>query len=602
VSGPNEKPPAILAIDPDPASQRALGQAFNRSGAFLLRYITEARKAAGGLRQLRPELLLVHAELLSPMTAEVFRAIASQPMFASLPVVLLASDTADQAWAAQFRSGVVHFLAKPFHPDRHVAEVKELLRSLPSRTGMVHGRGQPGELASLLAHVKRAQRSGALSTDPSRPEEGSAIFVRGSLLSATFRGQTGDNALLAMVGQRPGSWSFSELAGQAGHGAGIVIEVSGKDDEGIDLDVEGTGDGGDTGDAVDLVTAAAAVTPGLEALEARLPTPLAPPREVDPNAQINVLLVDDDPELLRMFSTILQRRGMHVTTAADGIDGYDRARSAAYDVLVADLSMPRMDGWGLLRQIRDDYRTRELPVAFLSCHDDYRESLRALDAGAQAYLSKSVKHDLLATHIRGLLHPRHHVRADIRVQKRLLLAIDAVGAQWLVQELARQHVTGRLDARDDWATYQLGFRDGELVSAYAQAGPHTAAFEPAFIAFLASRSASGSVVFGDPGAPTGAPSLGPIAGLIDRAVLTLNERERRAREVLLVSARIILVNQPLYQLYTQVGPTQWLQTARLICEDGLTPAEVIARSDASPIDVEETLKDLLRRGVVSLEA
>ena len=52
--------------------------------------------------------------------------------------------------------------------------------------------------------------------------------------------------------------------------------------------------------------------------------------------------------------------------------------SSQFDLVVTDLNMPRMDGWGMLRLLRDDFRTRELPVAFLSCHDDYRESLKAL--------------------------------------------------------------------------------------------------------------------------------------------------------------------------------------------------------------------------------
>jgi len=594
VSSPNVKSPAILSIDPDPATQKLLPQAFNRSGAFLMRYISDPRKTAGALRQLRPELVLVHAELLSPTMAEVFRAIAQHPMFASTPIVLLAKVTADQGWASRFRSGVVHLINEPFQAERHVAEVQELMRALSTRTGWVHGRGLPGELGGLVAHIRRTQRSGALNVDPTHPEQGTALFVRGGLLSATFRGRTGDAALWAMVEANPEGWSFSELAGQAGDGAGIVIEVSDEDEPlvGVDLDVE---------KALTPAPPSPAAPPleqdELGALLAPAPTP-----EPEATSPIAVLLVDDDPELCRMFSIILQRRGMKVTTAADGVEGFDRARSAPFDVLVADLSMPRMDGWGLLRQLRDDYRTRELPVAFLSCHDDYRESLRALDAGAQAYLSKSVKHDVLATQIRGLLHPRNHVRADIRVQKRLLLSIDAVGAQWLVQELARQAATGRLDAKDDWAQYQIAFRDGQVVGATAQAGPHRAGGEPAFIALLASRSANGSVVFGDPGATPGAAPLGTIESLIDRAVQTLNEKERRARESLMVKARRIVVDRPLYDLYAQVGPQQWLRTAKLICEDGLPPAEVIARSDASPVDVEETLKDLLRRGVVSLEA
>src|SRR4051812_1516570 len=212
---------------------------------------------------------------------EVFRAIAAQPMFASLPIVLLAKELADQVWASQFRSGVVHFLPEPFQADRHVAEVRELLRSLSGRPGVVHGRGRAGELASLIDHVKRAQRSGALNMDPTHPEEGSALFVRGELLSASFRGQAGGDALRAMVGLSPETWSFSELAGHAGDGAGVVIEVGGEDEPLVtNLDAG----------------RAPATAPGTEVDE--LGALLAPPHTPEPeaNAPISVLLVDDDPE------------------------------------------------------------------------------------------------------------------------------------------------------------------------------------------------------------------------------------------------------------------------------------------------------------------
>src|SRR5207253_16628 len=103
---------------------------------------------------------------------------------------------------------------------------------------------------------------------------------------------------------------------------------------------------------------------------------------------IKLLLVDDDESLCRMFSTLFTKHGFQVTTAFDGIEGYETALRGEFDTIIADLNMPRMDGWGMLRLLRDDYRTREMPIAFLSCHDDYREQLRAQNAGAQAYFAK----------------------------------------------------------------------------------------------------------------------------------------------------------------------------------------------------------------------
>ena len=148
--------------------------------------------------------------------------------------------------------------------------------------------------------------------------------------------------------------------------------------------------------------AAASEEEGEELLldESVTPTPTPPPPHTP------ILLVDDDEELCRMFASLFRRRGFAVTTAPDGMAGYEAALAGGFALLIADLNMPRMDGWGLLRLIRDDYRTRELPVAMLSCQDDYRESLKALDAGAQAYFPKTLRLDALVTHVQSLLQPR----------------------------------------------------------------------------------------------------------------------------------------------------------------------------------------------------
>lgn len=579
----NTKTPVILAMEPDHATQKVLARAFNSSGAFLLRYAGDPKKTGDALRLFRPELLLVHSELGSPAMEDVFRALFSEPELASLPVVVLCREDVGRELLRHFRSGIVHQLVEPFQPDLHVPEMAEMLRSLPARAGVVRGRGEPGEIAALVAHVQRTRRSGALALDPSRPEEGSALFIKGGLHSAQRGLVTGDAALEALIAAPPSRWAFRELSGQPGEGAGVVIEVGARaeGEAGVDLEVE---------------AAVARKRPSGEVRRLG-----APPVEEEAPAwgPIKVLLVDDDPELCRMFSLTLKRRGFEVTTAPDGVEGYDQASRGAYDVVVADLAMPRMDGWGLLRQIRDDYRTRELPVAFLSCHDDYRDSLRALDAGAQAYLSKSVKHDVLAQQIRTLLAPRQQVLAEMARKGRVTVQLDPVGPQWLVRELGRRRATGRLEVKDDWATYRLDLRDGEVVSARAEAGQYPVEGERAFIALLGSRSAAGTFDFGPPAGAAG--QLGALEALLDRAVQALNEKDRRAREALLVRARKIQVDRALYDLYTQVGPAQWLPTAKLICEDRLPPAEVIARDDTSPLDVEETLKDLVRRGVVTLE-
>jgi hypothetical protein len=119
-----------------------------------------------------------------------------------------------------------------------------------------------------------------------------------------------------------------------------------------------------------------------------------------------------------------------------------------------------------------------------------------------------------------------------------------------------------------------------------------------FNAFIATRNATGRWT---PGALAIAPNLSGTTGeLIDRACATMNENERVLRDQLMVSATRMDVNAELYAVYQQVGPKQWLEAARLICEERVAPRDVIARLDMSPLDIEETMRDLLRRGVVTL--
>lgn len=322
--------------------------------------------------------------------------------------------------------------------------------------------------------------------------------------------------------------------------------------------------------------------------------------EVPARAGQPVLLVDDDEALARMLAILFRKHGFDVTVAEDGVEGYQAALAAPFDAVVADLNMPRLDGWGLLRVLRDDFRTREVPVAFLSAHDDYRESLRALDAGAQAYLSKSTRLEALAAHVRSMLEPRKEARRALAARQPVPVAVGTLGPQWVLRQCASLKLDGILEGADDWAGYRIAFAGGRPIHAVAQSGRHVAEREKAFTAFIASRGMKGRFV---PMTVQVEPNLSDdVETLIAHAIEVLHTNQTRVRESLMVHATKIDVNGDLYALYAQIGPASSLETARLICEERLPPREVISRMSASPLEVEETLKDLVRRGVVTLSA
>ena len=94
---------------------------------------------------------------------------------------------------------------------------------------------------------------------------------------------------------------------------------------------------------------------------------------------------DDNRELLRLM---LESEGYLIREARNGREALDAAREEAPAVALIDLSMPALDGWGLLREIRADERTRAIPCVAVTAFAANQDRLRALEAGFDAYISK----------------------------------------------------------------------------------------------------------------------------------------------------------------------------------------------------------------------
>ena len=574
--------PRILGIDLDKGAHVPIAKAFNQVGLFY-RFISDLKKLLGALNQLKPSMIVLFDEIGSDLVNGVLDVVSADVEWAHLPIIVIANDVTDRTFVLGLRTGVVGVLPRPFDGVKHPSGIKHILSELPTRQGSTSGTADSKMLARLVEHLRKTRRSGSLTFDPRTPNEGYATFLLGKLEKATFKKLTGVEALVSMVAQPHAQWSFAEVHGAGGDGAGVVIEVGeGASDEEEEV-------------LIGTIETEAAVTDPFE-------MPFTPARgQPSPVASMGaqLLLVDDDEGLCKMFSTLFRKHGFAVTSANDGFEGLAAAQSGQFDAVIADLNMPRMDGWGMLRMLRDDFRTRELPVAFLSCHDDYRDGLRAMNAGAQGYFSKGERMDALVGQVRKLLEPRVLTALQIIDGTDFTCEIGQVGPQWLLAELETRHFDGRIEAKDSFAGYQLYFQGGRCVHATAVAGRYNAEGERAFNAMIGSRNADGVVRFGIAQSPQ--TLFHPTKELIAKACATLTENEQRMREGLLVAATQIEVNEDLYAIYGKVGPSQWLEVARLICEERVPPRDVIARIDTSPIEVEETLKDLLRRGVVTLK-
>ncbi len=621
----------IIVLDVDPPSRTA---ASTFSGAGLLVELVPPNKLSAQLQEFQPNLLWVNADVGSALLGGLLGALEAFGSGAP-PVVLVSADSRDAVWVRQFATGVVEVLKGPFNPSLHLARLKALLAELPNRSGTVRGRSSGKELAALFEHLGRTRRDARLSVAEGTPEEARLWFLKGRLKDANgpagLKGPAVQSQVLALVAPTP--WSLAE-----GPGADSIVEMEGltADDEPFILttgqehpEVVGPapsrpshpvpGSAASPFGAPTNHAAASAPPLAIEPLPPEAFVPPSAPRAVAGDAtpepfdvavvraeveapyaaQTPLLFVDDDETIVRMFSTFFSKKGYPVAVARDGVEAMQQLTTTAVEVVIADLNMPRLDGWGLLKALREDFRTHELRVALFSAHDDYREQLRAMHAGAQAYYSKGLKLNALELQVRELGEPRRRFQRLLEQRQSVTLGLSALGPQWMIRTLAAYGQSVQLDAFDGWSTWRLYFSGGRLQQVTGRTGSQTFTAFQALRPLLCSRSLEGSFAFLEHGIPSGFGGQ-TTEQVLGRAVAELNEEQRRARDELLRSAQKLEVNPELHQLYVSVGPPAWQPIVKALCEEQALPRDVMARFQVTPQEMAAVLKDLLRRGVVTL--
>lgn len=101
-----------------------------------------------------------------------------------------------------------------------------------------------------------------------------------------------------------------------------------------------------------------------------------------------VLLVEDAPDNRFLISRILELAGARVETARDGVEALERTDASAFDVVLMDLQMPRMDGFDALKHLKDKNYPR--PVVALTAHSMLDDRIKTHDAGFAAHLTKPI--------------------------------------------------------------------------------------------------------------------------------------------------------------------------------------------------------------------
>jgi two-component system OmpR family response regulator len=116
---------------------------------------------------------------------------------------------------------------------------------------------------------------------------------------------------------------------------------------------------------------------------------------------MRILVVEDEPNLLRQLKSGLEVAGYAVDTAADGEDGLYLGSTETYDAVILDLGLPEIDGLTVLDRWRKDGRA--MPVLVLTARDSWSDKVAGLDAGADDYLAKPFQTEELIARLRALI-------------------------------------------------------------------------------------------------------------------------------------------------------------------------------------------------------
>ena len=116
-----------------------------------------------------------------------------------------------------------------------------------------------------------------------------------------------------------------------------------------------------------------------------------------------ILVVEDEPNIIKLISFILKSSGYEVVEAEIGAVGLKKAKAEKPDMIILDVMMPKMDGFEVAKKLKADPATRNIPILMLSSKAQFEDKMKGIDSGATDYITKPFDREELLQKIEELL-------------------------------------------------------------------------------------------------------------------------------------------------------------------------------------------------------
>ena len=360
---------SVLIIDDDPMIHQLLRGRLEEDG---LRVFSASDGIDGLLaaREYRPSVILLDIHLPRLDGWGVLARLKSDPALVGIPVIML---SVEEERGRAFSFGACEYLVKPIEPERLVDVVRKSIEPTMGDVLIVDDDADTRELVS-----RNLRRSGFTTIEASNGEE------------ALLKVRVVNPAMVILDLLMPNVDGFEVLRTLRAEGNRVpIVVLTGKD----------------LSDAEELVLREGLARVfrkdgiAVEDVVKEARALVAARRVIEKAALMRVLYVEDaqqNRDIVRRYLT----GEFEILEAEDGEEGLDRATRDLPDLILMDLSLPRMDGWETTRRIKSRPQLRHIPVIALTAHAGPEERVRAREAGCVEYLTKPIERDLLISTIR----------------------------------------------------------------------------------------------------------------------------------------------------------------------------------------------------------
>lgn len=395
-----------IAIVEDEANIRALLKAILEMGGYQVVLTGDPTEAVEMVRREAPDLVLCDIAMPVMDGYAVLRALQANPETARYPVVFLTAHREFTERVQAFKFGVVDYVTKPFTREILLRRLERVLKGLDQRSG-----AHQATVGTLVEDVTREARTGVLSVKDG-DKETRVVFQAGRVVEQTAEPRPTAKA------------EFKELDADKEQIVQAPQEPQSLPDAG-------------------------AAPPSFGELPAHLKS---------------VLVVDDNAVFRKFLSDMLHAHGFTVHQANGAEEGLKLALELRPWMILADVSMPGMDGFEFCRRVRSHSLIRHTPFLFLSGWDDYKDRYKGMEAGADEYLSKTtpVRELLIRIH---LILSRYSELGSRGRGAGVSGRIEVIGAPGFLQMCHLGRLTGVCTVRSGKHILEVGFRDGEIVKA-----------------------------------------------------------------------------------------------------------------------------------------